>query len=642
MKRILSLLLIAMLCAGLMACAQHSLKQDTEPAESVAEPAEMPGLTLTAAKDVMVILYSGFVNDDAVVSPAQITEKGDLRHYYYPEALGSYHYTASGNEYYSITKNIYIPENSCTVLDVTPDKRVDTGWEPTEVLMFADGYIGNFPSDPAVWPDYQEAFQTPEFTTQSAPHQHTTQQEMEAFIAQLDQQTAYMYTYSLGVTGYGNNIPLAIFTKTDLSKADSLEEAAQLLQENGKLTIQYQGQMHGNEPAGGEAVLAMMLKLSGRYGEDVLDTVNIYCIPRVNPDGAQDNSRRPPSGKDINADYLLAKNMETQVVLTVAKLFKPTVMLDSHEYTAELDRDEESWKDLLISPGFSPTSGEEFKNLGITMTQNAFDAVAAQGMTYNYYTGLVNSKSAYVGRNYAALSGTLFFLIESRGIYFGNQQYARRTVGHLITATSFIDYIVQNADTVKAVVDGEKQQIIQSGLTYEESDLLVLQSSAVRHPELDIPITRYNTATGEGWPSTIEISVIEQIDRSRSAPTAYVIPAGESWTSNVLALMDLHGIRYTFAPAGSSIFLQGYTGTTQDAVLTQEQCIYFENGAYVFTMAQEKAKILAMLLEPDVTDIANSKSTLAMACIIPQYEDTFPIYRYVRNLNSDGTITVYK
>ena len=55
-------------------------------------------------------------------------------------------------------------------------------------------------------------------------------------------------------------------------------------------------------------------------------------------------------------------------------------------------------------------------------------------------------------------------------------------------------------------------------------------------------------------------------------------------------------------------------------------------------MAQEKAKILAMLMEPDVTDLAKSNSTLVMSGIIPQYDDTYPIYRYIHDLNPDGTI----
>ena len=632
LKRILYVLLLTAICTCLWACGQQTIT-----AENTTEP-PAPGLTLVAADDTMVILYSGFANDDTVVAPEEILTEGDLQYYRYPDAQGSYHYTVSGNNYYSITKNIYVAPGGSVSFEVTPEIRANEGWEAKNVVMFSDAYLANFPSDPSLWPDYQEAFQTPQFTTESAQHQHTTQAEMEAFISTLDGTNDNMYVYSMGVTGYGNNMPLAVFTKTDLSQANSLEEVAELVNGNGKPTIHYQGQMHGNEPAAGEAVLAMMLKLSGTYGEEVLDTVNIYCIPRVNPDGAQDDTRRPPSDRDINSDYLLAKNTETQAVLKVANLFKPIVMIDSHEYTAELENESEAWKDLLISPGFNPTSGQAFVDMGMAITENAFTTVAQQGMSYNYYTGLVNSRSAYVGRNYSSLTGTLFFLIESRGIYFGTQQYERRTVGHLITATSIIDYVVKNADAVSTVVKEEKQRIIENGLTYDESDVLVLQSSETRHPELDISITRYNTATGEGKPSTIEIKVIDQIDRSRTAPTAYVIPAGESWTTNVLRLMDIHGISYTFAPAGSSIMLQGYTGSTEEITLTAENRVYFKNGAYIFTMAQEKAKILGMLFEPDVTDIADGKSTMAMAGIIPQIDDTYPIYRYIRDLNSDGSI----
>ena len=639
MKRFICFTLsLLILCTCLSSC--KTTNTAPEAATAATEDGRQ-GLKLVAASDVIVTLYDGFSGGD-IIAPEEITQQDSLMCYYYPNVNGSYRYTATGNDYYSVTKNIYISNTEAAGLstyDVTPARRAGTGWEATKVLMFGDEYIANFPSDPALWPDYQEAFQTPEFTTTSAQHQHTTQQEMESFIQQLDGKTNYMYTYSMGVSNYGNNLPLIVFTKTDLSQASTLEEVAALVNGNGKLTIHYQGQMHGNEPAGGEAVLAMMLKLSGAYGADVLDTVNIYCIPRLNPDGAQQGIRNSPYTKrDINSDFLLARNVETQYLHKIANLFNPTVMIDSHEYTAEIDRDAESWKDLLISPGFNPTSGEAFKNLGITMTQNAFATVSAQGLTYNYYTGLVNSKSAYIGRNYYALGGTLFFLIESRGIDFGMQLYGRRTVGHLITATSFIDYIVENTDQVQAVVNGEKQRIIESGLTCEDEDVLVLESSATRHPELDIPIIRYDTATGEGTESSIEIKVIDQIDRSRPAPTAYVIPAGESWTEEVLRMMDLHGISYYFVPAGSSIMLQGYTGTTAEATLTPETNVHFSKGAHVFTMAQEKAKVLAMLMEPDVTDISSVSSTLAMAGIIPQEGDTFPVYRYIRNLRADGTI----
>ena len=599
------------------------------------------GLKLQAASDVTVKLYPGFSGGTAI-APLKTDTQNGITSYYFPNLKGSYRYTASGTGYYSITKNLYVsPEEAqvLSTLDVTPSKRDGKGWEPTKVVLFTDEYMENFPDDASLWPDYPEAFMTPEFTTESAQHRHTTQKEMEDFIQALDAQTPYMYTYTIGISPFGNALPMAVYTKTDLSQAKSLEEVAQLLNENGKLTIHYQGQMHGNEPAGGEGVLAMMLKLCGQYGEDILDTVNIYCLPRVNPDGAQNDVRNSPTtGIDQNRDFLLAKNVEVQCVHRITNLFNPLVMIDSHEYTAEPERTSEAWHDLLISPGFSPTSGEDFVELGITMTQDAFAAAEEQGLSYNFYTGLVNSKAAYVGRNYAALEGTLFFLIETRGIYFGNEIYGRRTVGHLITATSFIDYIVENADTVRNVVTAEKQRIIDTGKTYEESDVLVLESSESKHPELNLSTISYDTATGVGSPSTISIRMVDVIDRSRPAPTAYVIPAGESWTQAVLDLMDIHTIDYTFIPADSAILLQGYTGTTTEADVTPETAVSFPNGAYVLTMAQEEAKILAFLMEPDVTDIAPGNSTLAMAGIIPT-TNGFPIYRYIRDLNADGSIS---
>ena len=608
---------------------------------SCTDDSKISGLKLMAASDVTVKLYPGFSGGSAI-TPSKTTTENGLKCYYFANVKGSYRYTATGTGYYSITKNIYVSDQESLVLtelDVTPAKRAGTGWEATSVKLFTDEYIANFPADPSLWPDYQEAFQTPQFTIEGAPHQHTTQQEIENFITQLDQVNDDMYVYSVGLSAYGHNMPLVVFTKTDLSGAKTLEEVAALVNSNGKLTIHYQGQMHGNEPAGGEGVLAMILKLNGEYGQDVLDTVNIYCIPRVNPDGAQKDQRvSPTTNLDMNRDYLLATNVETRHMLNIANLFKPTVMIDSHEYTAEPDRTSEKWWDLLISPGFNPTSGEDFKNLGITMTQNAFATAAAQGLSYDYYTSQVNSKAAYVGRNYAALEGTLFFLIESRGIHFGTELYERRVVGHLITATSFIDYIVENADTVRSIVDGEKQRIIECGKTYEEEELLVLKSSTTKHPELNIPSVSYDTATGVGTSSTVSVTVVDQIDRSRTAPTAYVIPAGESWTQKVLDLMDLHTIEYTFAPAGSAIMLQGYTGTTEEAMLTDEMLVSFADGAYVFTMDQEEGKILAMLMEPDVTDISEGASTLAMAGIVPKVGESFPIYRYIHDLNADGSI----
>ena len=130
-------------------------------------------------------------------------------------------------------------------------------------------------------------YDTPFFTKDRADHQFTTQDEMMSYLTAKDQAEEDMYLYSLGKTpAYQYDMPIAVFTETDLSSAKSLEEAGELVSDNGKLTVWIQSQIHPNEPAAGEGALVMVSDLCGSYGEEVLDDVNVIVIPRINPDGS--------------------------------------------------------------------------------------------------------------------------------------------------------------------------------------------------------------------------------------------------------------------------------------------------------------------------------------------------------------------
>jgi murein tripeptide amidase MpaA len=64
------------------------------------------------------------------------------------------------------------------------------------------------------------------------------------------------------------------------------------------------GQQHGNEPAGGEAALALTEQLP-KHELDLLAQVNVLVMPRANPDGAQNFVRATANGLDVNRDHLL-------------------------------------------------------------------------------------------------------------------------------------------------------------------------------------------------------------------------------------------------------------------------------------------------------------------------------------------------
>ena len=601
----------------------------------------MRGLALQAKQGVTVKLYTGFT-DGTQVTPNSTVTKDGVTTYYFLNITGSYRYVASGTGYCQITKYIYVSADEAKTLstmDVTPGTLTGEGWESTSVIQHTDELLARRPDDASLWPEFREAFQTPFFLNNHADHQFVTQTELEEYLAGLAQTDSHMYIFSAGKSGNGQNIPLVIFTTTDLSGAQTIEQAAALLRANGKMTIHYQGQMHGNEPAGGEGALAMVKKLSGSYGDKVLQNLNIYIVPRLNPDGAKNNNRKVTAANlDMNRDYLLMRAVETKNIQHIAQIFEPDMMLDSHEYNVGSGLTTDLFADMLISPGFHTFNTAAFRETSLAMTHSTFDALTAQNLTYTYYGSDINSKSDYIGRNYATAKGTLFFLLETRGIDYGSTIFGRRVVSHLVTATQLFDYAYEHHEELMALVAAERQHIIDLGTTYDEDNKIALQTGTSKVPEYDLKVTKYYTDTGKSFSTTVSVTEYNVLTRSRVAPTAYVIPAGESWVQPILELMDRHGVTYTFIPAGSMMDLQQYSGTTTEAVLLAEETVTFTNGAYVFTMNQVGGRILANLMEPDVTDISAQNSTLVMAGMIPTLGDGYAVYRYVHDLNEEGFV----
>lgn len=614
------------------------------------------GLVLTAAKGVKVTLYTGFDPDTAKkVDPYAV----DGNTQYYPALQGNYYYTASGVGYYRVKKNIYMsPEKATTktVIDATPGKISGLGWEPSNatVKYYTDEFLKNAaPSDKALWPEFGELFTTPAFGENRAEHQHTTQVEMEAFIAGLDDAGDNMYVYSMGTSGRGQNMPLVIFTRLDLT-GKTLEEAAALIVADsevaGKLTVHHQAHIHGNEQAAGEAALGLIKMLDGAYGESMLDSLNIYVMPRQNPDGAEDNIRRIPTWgqKDPNTDFAQLETKEVQNIVRMMNLFKPHVVIDNHEGNVAVDNDPVFHGYMLTNARYSVRNSQAFQNLGQAMVMDAHNTLRQRNFAVRYIDNIVNGKGIGTILGYAGNQGILAFLIESPGIAFGCNSYERRVVGAMICITTYYDYLKENLKEVKTIITAEQQRICDAGKTFEESDQLALELAKTKHEEFAYPTPYYNAATGAVKEiHTLIPEVWDTVVRSRVAPTAYVLPAGEDWVADVLTIMDRHGISYQKLPAGSRVLLRQYTGSHEVAELTDETAVSFPNGAYVFTMNTQKAEILTNLLEPDMTNTArtltsgNGHYTATSGethTYIAPVDGVFPIYRYEHDLNAQGCI----
>ena len=603
------------------------------------------GLVLTAQPGVKVTLYGGVAEEGRQAITPTKTFTGETNQYYYAIDSGYYHYTASATGRYTIQKNIYMSSTEAagkTVLEVTPPELSGEGWEQTTaVKLYTDEIQATVRNDdPAQWPEYADVFTTPYFTEERTAYQMTTQDQMEAFIDKLDDPDDNLYVYNAGhSTTHNFPIDAVVVTKTDLSDATTLEEAAALI-DHSKPTIFYRAHVHGSEPASGEAALAMLQRLDGSLGENLLDKINVVMVPRNSPDAAYNYTRYLEDGTELNQNLMNADYAETEAYLRVYYLFDPEVVFDGHEFLAPTMGSYIEYDDAQIGLGFTPHNSQQFQEAYRPMVEAVMTKLTDNGLNYRYYTDLVATNGAASGsRSHSSLQGNMFVLVETHGIGNGTEGYHRRVVSQVICVQTMMEYIGENADTILSVVHTERQRIADLGKTYDEADQLILameklEDESWSHPA--IHVYQSGTIVNE----TI-VPYVRKVTKTRTAPTAYVIPAGNDYIDDILALMDKHGIQYTFIPAGSVVSLQQYSGTVTsssvtDVTLSDEMQVGFANGAYVFCKNQVMSNILSAFMEPDIS--ASVKSGLVFRGMVPSTGGRFPIYRYIHDLNEAGFI----
>lgn len=607
------------------------------------------GLVIRAEKDVAMTLYSGYKPDTGTKQVPSFTIEEDTQtSYYYADiAPGAYRCVSSRTGYYKLTKNIYMSADeaaTCTEHIVKLEPRAggtatDT-WELSSYHDHTDEILRleAYNDDISQWPEYADVFTTPWFTEEHAVQQMTTQAQAEAFLEKLDDENDNMYLFSIGQSAYyGHDVWAVFFTETDLSSAKTYEEAVELMGQD-KPAVLYRAQIHGNEPAAGEAALAMIQRLDGVYGDQITENINVVILPRSSPDGARNYLRTLASGVDPNRDMLRLESQEITDYVRLYNLLQPELVIDGHEYDGSANYNYHWDSDITVGLHYTGNNTDAYAQENMKLAKGIFGAVKENGLSYNYYSSRVNSfNNTSVSRPYFGQQGSLSILLETRGNGAGLVSYARRIVSHVVSVEYLLNYASDNAAAVQALVDAERQQIIEKGKTYQEDDKVYLYITNVSCAEEAFLLTRIYQDGTESL-MTLTPGIVNHVERSRTAPTAYVIPAGASFTDRVLELMDKQGIAYTYIPAGSTVLLRQYTGTVTQAGLTEEKAVTFGSGAYVFTMNQIPAYILASLMEPDVDDVAENAGTLAQQGIITPVDGYFPIYRYCHDLNANGFI----
>jgi hypothetical protein len=447
----------------------------------------------------------------------------------------------------------------------------------------------------------------------------TTQAEMEAFVAALGN-AANLGVGSLGRSLEGRAIPYLLFTAEG---ARSLDDAARN-QPADRPVIWLIGQHHGNEPAGGEALLALASDLAtGGDLAELTRSLTIVIVPRSNPDGAAAFTRDTAAKADPNRDHLLLTLPETRVLQTAAAVLPPDLVIDAHEFTVS-----GRWlakfgalhaADFVYMRATHPLVPPRVTALADQLFLPAIEAAAASaGLTAYVYQTSPNARpddktvatggnAAGIARNAFGLMGAVSILLETRGVGVGTQGFQRRVATHYLAAIGALRAAAADPARLRRAVTEARAEAAAS-----RAEIVV----AHRVPVVQGFAPLVDPATAAPRPTSVPFIDARRIEPTvvRPRPAGYWL-AGDETTAPVREALARRGIRScTLAAPAAVSGAESFTvtmrrqqdrrainpeGGVQTKAMREEAPVTLPAGSLYVPVEQPLVGLVVASLDPD-------------------------------------------
>jgi hypothetical protein len=389
-------------------------------------------------------------------------------------------------------------------------------------------------------------------------------------------------------------------------------------------------QQHGNEPAGGEAMLALVSALASGELAPLLDRIGVVIVPRVNVDGSAADRRVLASGADANRDHLLLSQPEVRALHGAMGTLPPDVVFDHHEFSVGRRWVEKfnglQGSDVMILEATNPSIPKGLAAIAHDLYRPALEgAIGRAGLSsFDYVT--TNSGTADmrvslggtapgIARNAFGLRGAVSYLIETRGVGIGLANFERRVSTHYLLAKAVLE--ASAADPARLL---DRVAAARAATAADRSDLIVTHEAGER--DIDLPLI--DAESGAPMPTPVRLidnRDIRPVD-VRARPAGYLVLRGAATVAERLALnaVSVHEV------TGGALAVEAYEVSRSASSVQVEIChrtMAVPGGALFVPMTQPAAGIVAAALEPD------SPGSYVGAGLIPMADDETeaPVYR---------------
>ena len=478
-------------------------------------------------------------------------------------------------------------------------------FEPAKVWVEPPAIAARFPDPPVI-------YATPGF--RPGRTDFPSHAEMLAFVDELARQSSSVRIERIGTSQQGREMPLVVLAEQ--GRVDPTRP-----------TVMVIGQQHGNEPAGGEAVLALAQQFAAEPGSALLKKVNLVLVPRGNPDGAERFTRVTANGIDVNRDHLLLRTPEARVIAAATLRYAPQVVLDLHEFTVGgrwIDKFGAVMKyDGLLQPA---TVGNLDAAIAASAQRDYVDAIQAafaraglQGFKYHTTSGgksddrtvSMGGVQPDTGRNVSALHQAVSLLLEVRGVGLGRAHFARRVHTQVLAATTVIETAAKQGPALMQLTAQAGQRAKADAC---RGDLVVEAWQTPTKQRLEF----LDAKTGEDKAVDVEWRAAEplKIVNARPRPCGYLLASSETVAVQRLQMLGVRVERIDSAAPWSVEryeILSQADGQRQDArgaiedgeairsfrVRLRHGRAVVQPGSFYVSLAQPLSPLVSAALEPD-------------------------------------------